>query len=76
MDVTIFTGPGCSACKQAKEFMSQNGIKFTERNIGDDPSARDELTRKGFRAVPVIQVGGESMVGFNPKRLRELLGLS
>jgi hypothetical protein len=33
------------------------------------------LIRRGFRAVPVIQVDNESMVGFNPKRLRELLGL-
>jgi glutaredoxin 3 len=74
MDVTIYTGPHCSACKQAKEFFAQNGVKYSERNI-DDPSARDELISKGFRAVPVIQVGSETMVGFNAKRLRVLLGL-
>ncbi len=76
MDVTIFTGQGCSACRQAKEFFASNGVKFTERNISDDPSARDELISRGFRAVPVIQVGGETMVGFSAKRLRELLRLS
>jgi hypothetical protein len=39
-------------------------------------SARDELIRLGFNAIPVIRVGAETMVGFNAKRLRQLLGLS
>jgi len=75
MDVTIFTGQGCSACKQAKEFFASNGVKYTEKNISDDESARDELISLGFRAVPVIRVGSETMVGFSPKRLRAMLGL-
>jgi len=75
MDVTIFTGQGCSACKQAKEFFASNGVKYTERNISEDDAARDELIGLGFRAVPVIRVGSETMVGFSAKRLRTLLGL-
>jgi len=75
MDVTIFTGQGCSACKQAKEFFVINGAAYTEKNISDDESARDELISLGFRAVPVIRVGSETMVGFSPKRLRAMLRL-
>ncbi len=55
--------------------MSRHGVPFVERNIGDDPAARDELIKAGFRAVPVIRVGEESMVGFSPARLRKLLGI-
>jgi glutaredoxin 3 len=73
--VTIFTNHGCSACHAAMTFFSQHGVPFVERNIGDDPEARDELIRSGFRAVPVIRVGDESMVGFSPVKLRKLLGL-
>jgi len=46
-----------------------------ERNIGDDPAARDELINGGFRAVPVIRVGAETLVGFSPAQLRKLLGI-
>ncbi|MGO9454068.1 MAG: glutaredoxin family protein [Candidatus Binataceae bacterium] len=74
-EVTIFTNHGCSACHAAMSFLSQHGVPFVERNIGDDPAARDELIKAGFRAVPVIRVGEESMLGFSPMRLRKLLGL-
>ena len=56
-------------------FLSQHGIPFVERNIGADPAARDELINSGFRAVPVIRVGDETMVGFSAPRLRKLLGI-
>lgn len=73
--VTIFTNHGCSACHAAMSFLSQHGIAFVERNIGDDPAARDELISAGFRAVPVIRVGDQSMVGFSAVQLRKLLGI-
>jgi len=57
------------------DFMSRHGIPFVERNIGDDPAARDELINAGFRAVPVIRVGDETMVGFSAPKLRKLLGI-
>lgn len=50
-------------------------MSFTERNISTDADARDELIRMGFRAIPVIKVGDETMVGFNPPKLRQLLKL-
>jgi len=57
------------------DFLSQHGIPFVERNIGNDPAARDELINAGFRAVPVIRVGDETMVGFSAPKLRKLLGI-
>lgn len=74
-EVTIFTNHGCSACHAAKEFMSQHGVAFVEKNIGEDMAARDELINAGFRAVPVIRVGDESMIGFSAPKLRKMLGL-
>jgi glutaredoxin len=73
--VTIFTNHGCSACQAAKQFFNEHGVAYVERNIGDDPEARDELIRRGFRAVPVIRIGGEAMVGFSAMKLRRMLGL-
>jgi hypothetical protein len=50
-------------------------VSFVERSLADDPSARDELLAMGFRAVPVIRVGSETMLGFSAPKLRRMLGL-
>jgi glutaredoxin len=57
------------------DFMKNHGVNFTERSLAEDPSARDELLAMGFRAVPVIKVGNETMVGFSAPKLRRLLSL-
>ena len=75
MDVTIYTNTGCSACHQAIEFLEDHNVDFVERSLADDPSARDELIALGYRAVPVIKVGDETMVGFSAPKLRKLLAL-
>ncbi len=75
MEVTIYTNTGCSACLQAKEFLRQHNLPFVERSLATDDSARDELVAMGFRAVPVIRVGGETMLGFSAPKLRRMLGL-
>lgn len=75
MDVLIYTNTGCSACHQAKDFMTRHGVSFVERSLADDPSARDELIAMGFRAVPVIKVGNETMLGFSAPKLRKMLSL-
>jgi glutaredoxin len=75
VDVVIYTNTGCSACHQAKEFLAQHKVSFVEKSIADDPAARDELVSLGFRAVPVIRVGNETMLGFSAVKLRKMLGL-
>ena len=75
MNVTIYTNTGCSACHLAMDFMTKHGIEYVERSLADDPSARDELLAMGYRAVPVIKVGTETMLGFSAPKLRKLLSL-
>lgn len=57
-----------------KEFLSQKGVEFTERNIQTDPEARKELMKKGIMAVPVVEIDGETIVGFDRDKIEELLG--
>lgn len=75
MDVLIYTNTGCSACHAAKKFFAEHSISFVEKSLADDPSARDELIAMGFRAVPVIRAGNETMLGFSAPRLRKMLGV-
>jgi glutaredoxin len=59
------------------EFLSQQGVSFTAKNVAEDGHAREELTqRTGRMRVPVIIVSGNVMVGFDRGRLVGLLGLA
>lgn len=60
-------------CDKVKEFLSQNKIAFTERNIAADPSALAELEKLGYMTTPVTAIDGEVVVGFDRARLEELL---
>lgn len=56
-----------------KEFLSQNSIEFTERNVAADPAALAELESLGYHSTPVTLIGEEVVVGFDRAKLAELL---
>lgn len=59
------------------EFLSQQGVSFTAKNIAEDDTAREELTqRTGRLRIPVIVVNGDIVVGFDRRRIVSLLGLA
>ena len=58
----------------AKEFLSQKGYKFTEYDVTKDRAALDEMVKlSGARSVPVIAACNDVMVGFDKKRLEQML---
>jgi glutaredoxin 3 len=75
MKVVVYTTPTCPYCYQAKQFLSQRGVRFTEKNVAADPRAAQEMVRvSGQQGVPVITVDGQVVIGFNQPRLMQLLG--
>ena len=62
-------------CGKVKEFLSQNRIEFTDRNVAADEAALAELERLGHMTTPVTFIDGEAVVGFDRARLQQLLGL-
>ena len=62
-------------CNRTKEFLSQNKIDVTERNIAVDADALDELEKLGYMTTPVTLIDGEVVVGFDRARLATLLGI-
>ncbi|WP_311491654.1 glutaredoxin family protein [uncultured Anaerococcus sp.] len=72
-DITIYTSNTCVFCKAAKQYFKENNIEFTERNIDEDKEAVNYLIEKGYRGVPVINIDGEDIVGFDKKVIEEKL---
>jgi glutaredoxin 3 len=58
------------------EYLSQKGIPFTERNVGKDPKAREELMALGLLSLPVIIIGDRRLTGFNPNAIDAALNAS
>lgn len=73
--VTVYTSNTCPHCKAAKNYLKENNIDFEEKNVDEDRSAIDYLVEKGYRGVPVINIDGEDLVGFNKEVVDEKLGL-
>ena len=62
-------------CKKTKEFLSQQGIEFEERDVSKDEAALDELQQRGLMTTPVTLIDADSVVGFDRTKLVKLLGL-
>lgn len=77
--VTVYSASWCGVCKQAKAFLKKKGIPFIEKDIEKDANASAELAAKAKvkgvqpQGVPVIDVSGELMLGFDPEALAGLL---
>jgi glutaredoxin 3 len=75
-EVKVYSTPTCPYCKMAKKFLEDNGIKYQDLNVAEDKAARDEMINKsGQMGVPVIDIDGEFILGFDQAQLKEKLGL-
>lgn len=74
--VSIYTTPTCIYCRAAKEFFRAHGVSYEEKHVASDLEARRQMIEKsGQMGVPVIDVGGAIVVGFDEARLSQLLGI-
>lgn len=61
-------------CGAVKEFLSQKGVEFTERDVAVDEKAIGELQKLGIMTTPVTVIDEVVVVGFDRDRLESLLG--
>ena len=74
--ITIYSTPTCPYCQAAKQFLTEHSIAYEDVDVANDPAkAQEMVTKSGQMGVPVIDVGGEIIVGFNKPRLAELAGI-
>lgn len=64
--INIYTTETCIWCKRAKEYFKEKGIKYNEFKVDSDQEKLKEMVEKsGQMGVPVIEVNGKIIVGFN-----------
>jgi glutaredoxin 3 len=74
--VIMFTTPTCTYCTAAKRYLRQNRIKFREVDVSrDQAAARDMMRRAGSMGVPVLDIGGKIVRGFDRAKINQLLDI-
>ncbi|MBI2515128.1 NrdH-redoxin [Candidatus Wolfebacteria bacterium] len=72
--IKIYTTAVCPYCKMAKQYFEKNKINFEEANVESDAQAREEMFQKSHQmGVPVIDIDGEIVVGFDRSAIEKLL---
>ena len=75
-NVTVYSTSTCPWCHRAMDFLNEHSVKFTEVNVQEHPERAEEVvTKSGQMGVPVIDVDGKIIVGFNEKALRQALNI-
>lgn len=74
--VTLYKTATCPYCHMAEEFFKQNKVKYKSIDVGKDQKAAQEMIKKsGQMGVPVIDIAGKIIVGFDKSALKKALGL-
>jgi glutaredoxin 3 len=74
--VTIYSTPSCVYCNMAKKFFQANNVNYTEHNVASDLEKRKEMIEMtGQMGVPVINISGEAIVGFDEPKVKAALGI-
>jgi glutaredoxin 3 len=74
-NVVVYTAPGCSVCHAEMEFLSQNNVEFTEKNVRTDLDAMQEMVEMNSQSTPTTVIDGEVIMGFDKEKISEKLGL-
>lgn len=76
MEIKIYSTPTCPYCQMAKKFFQENNLPFTDYNVAEDRQALEEMIGKsGQMGVPVIEIDGKIVVGFDREKIKEHVGL-
>lgn len=75
-NVLVYSTPACPWCVRTKQFLKDNNIAFSDIDVSSGQQAAEEMVRKsGQMGVPVLDIEGEIIVGFDKEKIQKALGL-
>lgn len=76
MSVTVYSTPTCPFCHKAKDYLQEKGIAFDDVNVAEDDARAEEMIEKsGQMGVPVLDINGTIIVGFDVPKIDAALHL-
>ena len=75
--VKVYSTITCPYCVTLKEFFKEHNIEFEDIDVSQDEKARDEMIEKSNQmGVPVVDINGEIVVGFDKEKISQLLKIT
>jgi len=76
-DVVVYTTSWCGWCRKTVSYLTKRGVSFENRDIEAERMWRQELKQKtGSTSVPMVEIDGQIIRGYDPERMAQLLGAS
>ncbi len=74
--VKVYSTPSCPYCFALKEFLKENNIEFEDIDVSaNEMAAREMIEKSGQMGVPVVEIDGQIVVGFDRERISQLLNI-
>ena len=74
--VTVYSTQTCPYCHMVKDYLKKNKVEFNDVDVGEDARAAQEMVAKsGQMGVPVVDVDGKIIIGFDKEAIAKALGL-
>ena len=75
-NVIVYSTQSCPYCMMVKEYLKSNNIEFEDVDVGSNQERAIEMVKKsGQQGVPVVDIDGKIIVGFNKPEIQNSLGL-
>ncbi len=74
--VLVYSTPTCPFCELVKKFLKENNVKYTEINVAKDKEKiKEMITKSGQTSLPVVDINGKIILGFNKIEMKKALNL-
>lgn len=75
-NVTVYSAPWCGFCTAVKRYLDEKGVKYTEKDVDQDRKYAEEAVKiSGQMGIPVVDIDGSIVVGYDRPTIDRLLGL-
>lgn len=72
--IKVYSTPTCPYCVQVKKYLEEKEVEFEDIDVSSDREAAKEMIKEtGQRGVPVTEIDGQFIIGFNKAKIDELL---
>jgi glutaredoxin-like YruB-family protein len=73
-NVTVYSTPTCPFCKRLKKYLDEKNIEYKDNDVSSDQDALNEMREKSDQmGVPVVDIDGDIIVGFDKENIEEAL---
>ena len=72
--ITVYSASWCAFCHQAKQYFDSIGVKYDDKDVESDPKiAQESIEKSGQMGIPVIDISGDIIIGFDRPKIDEVL---